>query len=570
MQALQALLGNRIARSGVELLASFRPRQAFPAMMVLSIITGALVGLLVAGFEQLTVEVLLKRLLDGPLWWQAAAPAVGLTTAFAILHYFGRGATPSTSDEYVRAFHERHPRLPLSQLPAKLMAGVATIGLGGSMGLEGPSVYAGATVGHSTQGLFGRWLRREETKMLLTAGAAAGIAAVFKTPATGVIFALEAPYRDDVARRALLPALMASASGYLVYVAVLGTDPVIDLGSHDGGLSIIHLGGGALLGLVAGLGGRGFAWLVRQAKGLEQQFPIGIRILIGGAVLAGLVVTTEAVFDQPLSLGPGVEATEWLREGDHTLLLIGSLLAFRVVATLTTVGAGGTGGLFIPLAVQGVIVGSFVGQAFGTDDIGLYRTLGLAAFLGAGYRAPLTAVMFVAESTGTSAFVVPALIAAAVSQLVAGSSSVASYQLDKREGLVERRLTLPLTSALTTDTLTVPPDATVSELVYIHLLGRREREVPVVDGGVYIGMCGLEQMSDLERDAWNDTLVATISRRDLPTARPSWTLRDAVAQMDANDTDQLPVTDDDGTFIGVVRADDILRLDEILDETEGV
>ena len=570
MQALQALLGGRIARSGVELLSSFRPRQAFPAMMVLSIVTGAVVGLLVAVFEQLTVEVLLKRLLDGPLWWQAAAPAVGLAAAFAILRYVGRGATPSTSDEYVRAFHERHPRLPLSQLPAKLMAGVATIGLGGSIGLEGPSVYAGATVGHSTQGLFGRWLRREETKMLLTAGAAAGIAAVFKTPATGVIFALEAPYRDDVARRALLPALMASASGYLVYVAILGTDPVIDLGSHGGDLSIIHLGGGALLGLVAGLGGRGFAWLVRQAKGLEQQFPIGIRILVGGAVLAGLVVATEAVFDQPLSLGPGVEATEWLQSGDHTLLLIGSLLAFRIIATLTTVGAGGTGGLFIPLAVQGVIVGSFVGQALGTADIGLYRTLGLAAFLGAGYRAPITAVMFVAESTGTSAFVVPALIAAAVSQLVAGSSSVASYQLDKREGLVERRLALPLTSALTTDTLTVPPDATVSELVYIHLLGRREREVPVVDGGVYIGMCGLEQMSDLERDAWNHTLVADIARRNLPTARPSWTLRDAVAQMDANDTDQLPVTDDDGTFIGVVRADDILRLDEILDETEGV
>ncbi|MDE0117796.1 MAG: chloride channel protein [bacterium] len=554
----------------MELLASFRPRRAFPAMMVLSIVTGALVGLLVAGFEQLTVEVLLERLLEGPLWWQAAAPAVGLFAAVIILRYLGRGTTPSTSDEYVRAFHERHPRLPLSQLPAKLLAGVATIGLGGSMGLEGPSVYAGATVGHSTQGLFARWLRREETKMLLTAGAAAGIAAVFKTPATGVIFALEAPYRDDVARRALLPALLASASGYLVYVAVLGTDPVIDLGSHDSDLSIIHLGGGALLGLVAGLGGRGFAWLVRQAKGLEQQFPIGVRILVGGAVLAGLVVASEAVFDQPLSLGPGVEATEWLRDDDHTLLLIGSLLAFRVIATLTTVGAGGTGGLFIPLAVQGVIVGSFVGQALGTADIGLYRTLGLAAFLGAGYRAPITAVMFVAESTGTSAFVVPALIAAAVSQLVAGTSSVASYQLDKREGLIERRLALPLTSALTTDTLTVPPDATVSELVHIHLLGRREREVPVVDGGAYLGMCGLEQMSELERDAWNETLVADIARRDLPTARPSWTLRDAVAQMDANDTDQLPVTDDDGTFIGLVRADDILRLDEILDETEGV
>jgi len=538
-------------------------------MMLLSVVTGAVVGLLVAAFEQLTVEVLLERLLQGPLWWQALAPTVGLGVGLAILHLLGRGATSSTSDEYVRAFHERHPKLPLAQLPAKLMAGVATIGLGGSMGLEGPSVYAGATVGHNTQNIFSRWLQREETKMLLTAGAAAGIAAVFKTPATGVIFALEAPYRDDVARRALLPALLASASGYLVYVALLGTEPVINLGSHDTDLSIIHLGGGALLGLVAGLGGRGFAWLVRQAKSLEGRYHFATRILWGGAILAGLVVATDALFGEPLSLGPGVEATEWLRDDEHTLVLVAALLGFRVLATLTTVSAGGTGGLFIPLAVQGVIVGSLVGQALGVADIGLYRTLGLAAFLAAGYRAPITAVMFVAETTGTSAFVVPALIAAAVSQLVAGRSSVTSYQMEKREGHIERRMALPLTSALVTDTLTVPSDATVGELVYVHLLGRREREVPVVDGGSYKGMCGLEQISHLEREQWNETLVGTIANATQPTARPSWTLRDAVAQMQAHNTDQLAVTDDDYTFIGVVRADEILRLDEILDETEG-
>ncbi len=538
-------------------------------MLLLSVATGALVGLLVAVFEQLTVELLLERLLEGPLWWQAVAPVVGLALALAILAYIGNGANSSTSDEYVRAFHERHPRLPLAHLPAKLLAGMATIGFGGSVGLEGPSVYAGAAVGHNTQNIFARWLSREETKMLLTAGAAAGIAAVFKTPATGVIFALEAPYRDDVARRALLPALLASAAGYLVYVVLLGTDPVINLGSHDTDLSIIHLGGGALLGLIAGLGGRGFAWLVRQAKNLEQRYHFAIRLLVAGVILAGLVLATDALFNQPLSLGPGVAATEWLRDGNHTLGLIAALLAFRVIATLTTVSAGGTGGVFIPLAVQGVIVGSLVGQTLGVADIGLYRTLGLAAFLAAGYRAPITAVMFVAESTGTSAFVVPALIAAAVSQLVVGPSSVTSYQLEKREGLVERRMALPLTSALTTDTLTVPPDATASELVYIHLLGRREREVPVVEGSTYVGMCGLEQISDLNREQWNDTLVGSIANTKLPTAQPSWTLRDAIAQMEAFDTDQLAVTDDENTFIGLVRADDILRLDEILNETES-
>ena len=92
--------------------------------------------------------------------------------------------------------------------------------------------------------------------------------------------------------------------------------------------------------------------------------------------------------------------------------------------------------------------------------------------------------MFVAESTGgVGNFVVPTLIAAAVSQVVAGPLSVAEYQRGKRQGHIERRFTLPLTAILTTDVMTVPPDATVSEFVHLHVLGRRVRIVPVVDAG---------------------------------------------------------------------------------------
>ena len=156
------------------------------------------------------------------------------------------------------------------------------------------------------------------------------------------------------------------------------------------------------------------------------------------------------------------------------------------------------GGLFIPLAALGVVMGEFVGTALGEDETTLYPILGLAAFLGAGYRAPIAAVMFVAESTGgVGSFVVPALVAAAVSQIVAGPASVADHQRQHRLGHVERRFTLPLSSTLTTDVLTVPPDATVSEFVYFHVLARRERIVPVVDGGTYVGMARLDDISEL-------------------------------------------------------------------------
>lgn len=568
-------------------------------VLALSIATGALVALLIAGFEYLAQSVFLERITHRPLYQIAAAPAIGLVLAALLLHWIGRRGNPSTSDEFIRVYHERSPRLPLRDLPAKLLAGVATIGFGGALGLEGPSIYAGSTAGLAVHERFRRWLRREDVRILLTAGAAAGIAAVFKAPATGVLFALEAPYRDDVTRRALIPSLLAAATSYVTYINIIGPDSVIPflndpesrlglnlidapLFTDDGlvwiardqlsalfsGVEINDIMGAVLLGVLAGLGGRFMAWLVRQAKSRARETSLILRLFVGGSLLAGLAVGADIAFDSPLTIGPGFRAMEWVVAPEHGLGLIALLFGLRIAATIVTLGAGGVGGLFIPLAAQGVILGAFVGQVVNADRPGLYPILGLAAFLGAGYRAPISAVMFVAESTG-GAFVVPALIAAAVSQLVAGSSSVAEHQQHVRLGHLERRFTLPVTAAMATEVLTVPPDATLSEFVFLHVLGRRERSVAVVDGGTYLGMISLTELSEIDRSEWDDTTVGSVLRTDLPAAKPSWTLRDAIGTMGDTDVDVLAVTDADASFIGVIREDDILKLDEILDETGG-
>ena len=568
-------------------------------VLALSIATGAVVAVLIAGFEYVSATLLLDRVLQRPLWQIALAPAVGLILATLILHYAGRGLTPATSDEFNRAFHDRTPRLPLRDLPLKLLAGVTTIGLGGSLGLEGPSIYAGSSLGLAARNRFRRWLRREDVKILLTAGAAAGVAAVFKAPATGVLFALEAPYRDDVNRRALLPSLLAAATSYVVYINLIGHEAVIpfltdpanriglnikelalasserivwfeasDLASLFTAVEVNDVFGALLLGIFAGLGGRSMAWLVRWAKAQSKTENFVVRVLLGGAALSGLAFASDLAFDAPLTIGPGFEAMDWVFNPSNGLGLIALLFGLRLAATIVTLAAGGVGGLFIPLAVQGVILGQFTGQLLESDRPGLYPTLGLAAFLGAGYRAPISAVMFVAESTGGS-FVVPALVAAAVSQLVAGKSSVAENQHSVRLGHLERRFTLPVTSALATDVLTVPPDATVAEFMYLHVLGRRERSVAVVDGVEYLGMISLTEVSNIERSEWDDTTVGSILAADQPAARPSWSLRDAIVAMEQADVDVLAVTDVEGAFIGMLSADDILKLDEILEETGG-
>lgn len=552
---------------------SLLPEGRSSRVLLASVGVGILVGAVVSLFEWLTITVAFDGLLRTPLAVQVAAPAFGLAIAALILRTIGGGISPSTSDEYLMAYHSRNPSLPMRSLGARLLAGISTIGLGGALGLEGPSIYAGSTIGLAVQRRLDRFLGRDALKMLITAGAAAGVAAVFQAPATGVLFALEAPYRDDLAHRALLPSLLASAAGYSTFVSMPFARPEPLLGQVIApGIGAGDLIAAFAIGVGAGLGGRLFASLTRWVKRVSRSAPAPALIGGGGLLLAGLALLSNTIFDAPLTLGPGVGAVEWM-SAERTLPLIAALFVLRAIATLVTIGARGTGGLFIPLATQGVLLGGLVGaglQELGIapESVRLLPILGLAAFVAAGYRTPIAAVIFVAETTSNSGqAVVPALVAAAVSQLVAGKGSVSSGQRIERTGHLEERFTLPVASALTTDVLTVPPDATISEFVWIHALGRRQTTVPVVDGNTYVGMCSVADCASIPRGDWEATLVGDIVKSDSPTATPSWTLRDVVAAMEDTRTDVLAVTDLDRSFIGLVWESEIVKLGEILDET---
>lgn len=128
-------------------------------------------------------------------------------------------------------------------------------------------------------------------------------------------------------------------------------------------------------------------------------------------------------------------------------------------------------------------------------------------------RVPVAAVVIVAELTGRPGFVVPGLIAGIVVQLPMGSASVSPYQRPSRPGHLERRLSLPVTHVVDTAAATVPPDATVAELVSHHLVVGRRRSVAIVDGhDRYLGLACADDLAELERTEWATTAVATITR----------------------------------------------------------
>lgn len=398
-------------------------------VVLVAALTGVVTGLAVRGFE-FVVEHAYHEVVHAPLWVTAVAPAVGLVLAAVLLKVAGGGASSATSDEYLRAFHDPAYRLRPRHLAARIAASIATLGSGGSMGLEGPSLYGGSALGAIIQRRLPAPFRGSDHRTLLVAGAAAGVAAIFKAPATGAIFALEVPYRDDMARRMLLPALVAAATGYLTFVTLSSTTPLLSVGEYSiPPFQLIDLLGALLVGAACAIGARAFAKLIRLAKGFSLR-SMPVRLAASSAVLVALFVVSRELTGMPLSIGSGYEVfREWLFvESDLAIWLLLSIFVIRCLATAATTAGGGVGGLFIPLVVGGGIVGRLIAEVIHPDRAQLYTLLGIAAFLGAGYRVPLAAVMFVAETTGRPNFVVPALFAAVAAELVMGEQSITAFQ----------------------------------------------------------------------------------------------------------------------------------------------
>jgi CIC family chloride channel protein len=396
-------------------------------VVLLAAVVGVATGAGVALLETVIIG-LVDRLSELPLWIVAGAPAVGLLITALVLRWIGGAVSPSTADEYLKAFHDTKYPLPGRAFVARTLGAVATLGLGGAMGLEGPSIYIGANIGTRVQQAARRFFAADDQRVLLVAGAAAGVAAIFKAPATGAVFALEVPYQDEFARHMLIPSLVGAASGYLTFAAFHGTDPLFPIHTAPS-FNYLDLLAALALGAAAGLGARLFARGLRWAKDLANRTPAWQRVTVAGAVIAILILISQWATGAPLAFGPGYQALTWAANPDHALWAVAVLLAVRCLATTAVVGGGGVGGLFVPLVVAGALLGRLVGGAIHELQTSLFTVIGVAAFLGAGYRVPLAAVMFVAEATGHPGFVVPGLLAAVAAELVMGRSSVTTYQV---------------------------------------------------------------------------------------------------------------------------------------------
>ena len=289
-------------------------------VVLLAAVTGAVTGAFVRFFEYVVVEVAFRYVVEGPVWFGALAPGIGLALSAILLRTLGNGASPATADEYLRAFHDPDYPLRPRAFVGRIAASVTTLGFGGAMGMEGPSIYAGSAIGSMIQRRIPAAFRGVDHRTLLVAGAAAGVAAIFKAPATGAIFALEVPFQDQMARRMLLPALVASASGYVVFVALSSVRPIFAFESGGGSaFEYRDLAGAVLIGVCCALGARLFTRLIRFAKTVTLG-PIVVRVVLSGVLLGVLFVIGRALTGESLTLGSGYLTIRWLSE-EHAFVV---------------------------------------------------------------------------------------------------------------------------------------------------------------------------------------------------------------------------------------------------------
>ncbi len=313
---------------------------------------------------------------------------------------------------------------------AKMVAAAVSLGSGASLGPEGPSVEIGANLGI----LLGQALRvsQERQRLLLGAGAAAGLAAGFNAPIAGVFFALEVVLGTTFATSAASVVLLAAVVSALVAQIGLGSQPAFDLPAYEVRSPLelpLYLGLGLFASLVSIAYTQSLKWAQDCFKGQVLGFawfgkvPREIHPLIGG-LCVGLVA-----LQLPQVLGVGYETVEaMLRDVEFSLGLLLALLVVKLLVTAISLGSGLVGGIFAPAMFLGATLGAAYGKIlpfalpwFATSIAAppAYAMVGMAAVLAASVNAPLTSILLLFEMTRDYRIVLPLMAAVGLSAWLA-------------------------------------------------------------------------------------------------------------------------------------------------------
>ena len=298
----------------------------------------------------------------------------------------------------------------------KPISAAISIGTGGPFGAEGPIIATGGAFG-SVAGQIMR-ITANERKIMLAAGATAGMAAIFGTPVAGVLLAIEL-LLFEFSPRSIIPVALACATGTAMHYALFGSEPVfamISIPEPTSVAMITYVLLGAILGVAASLVSKA----VYLIEDLFEHLPVHWMWWPAiGAVAVGVVG-----YFAPRTLGVGYSNITYLLSGDVPIRFMLSLCVLKFISWVISLGSGTSGGTLAPLLTIGGALGGLLGVAtlaiFPGAEINLATCvlIGMAAMFAGASRALLTSIIFALETTMQPHGLLPLLGACTTSYFV--------------------------------------------------------------------------------------------------------------------------------------------------------
>lgn len=365
------------------------------------------------------------------LWLLLLLPALGGLLSGYLTHRFAPEAQGAGTDAMIDAFHNQRGHIRPIVAPVKALATIITLASGGAAGQQGPLVHIGAGLGSWVGDKLK--LSVAQRRILLLAGTAGGLGAIFRAPLGAAIASVEVLYREDFESDALIPCVISSFVAYALYIAVFGFSHIFalpDLLFTDVRELVFYL----VLGFFCAVVGIFYVKALRLARTLFDRLPLPrYWTVCGGGLLVGLVALVD-----PQVLGDGFGVIQQGLDGELGIRAFLVLALLKILASSCTVSSGGSGGVFGPSLFIGGMLGGTVGllsqQYFPhiVHQPAAYIVVGMASFFGAVANTPLAALILIIEMSGSYHLLPPLMVVSALALIFARNVSIYQNQVQNK------------------------------------------------------------------------------------------------------------------------------------------
>jgi len=573
--------------------------------LALCIMCGLICGLVGVGFH-VAIHALFEAVWDfarsqSPTQFIAVmlgAPTLGGLIVGITVHHWAPDCAGSGIPQAKSAYFNKGGAIPAKTGLLRFLLGTLYVGLGNSLGREGPTIHVSAAVGSK----IGRWGFRDPARKqaMVPVGVAGGIAAAFNAPIAAIMFVFE-ELLDDFSTKALGGIAIAVVIAATVSRMILGEASIIsaNLNLHyDTSLWMLV----ALpIGIIAGLFGPLFTGAIlklRQSLRKRRFLPLWIRPATGGLAvgclgLAAFFLTGLIGQENRDVFSIGYESLEMAFEAKLAFGILALLFVIKSVAVIINYATGGSGGLFSPTLFLGGMLGGMIGMGVATlhefipipgypgptPIIGACVLLGMGAFFGSVIRNPLTSLIMIFEMTGTYSLILPLMVGNLIAWALASRISPVSiyHALLVQDGISLRQLPsyrgsqdyakLPVSTIMTHDVETLPLAASIED-VRLDLKTRPQRHhgYPVVDSQGHLA--GIVTRSEIQQAGSGSSMNDLIVDQDLFVIDTSCSIRDAANHLISRDFQQVPVVSPTvpDRMIGILTLNDISRQQNAADD----